>query len=176
MLAICSCGPRPVSVTIRIASTNSRRASGWCRQATAGIEAAAVLKLEVSVETEEVRRANGAIGTRDALGRVVEVGKRKIELPGYALPCFQSESSGYSDGSLLMMAATPMPRVCSFARVKADAVDDRLDVGTVVTDEHQQQAVRAAQRGEGMLENQRYRPVRSRRPASQSHKPGYSVP
>jgi hypothetical protein len=85
----------------------------WCRQATAGIEAAAVLEFEVSVETEEVRRANGAIGTRDALRRVVEVGKRKIELPGYALPCFRGESSGYSDGSLLMIAATPMPRVCS---------------------------------------------------------------
>jgi hypothetical protein len=49
-----------------------------------------------------------------------------------------------------MIAATPMPSVCSFACVAADAVDDRLDVGAVVADEHQQQAVRAAQRGEGV--------------------------
>jgi hypothetical protein len=48
-----------------------------------------------------------------------------------------------------MMAATPMPCL-QRARVAANAVDDRLDVGAVVADEHQQQAVRAAQRGEGM--------------------------
>jgi hypothetical protein len=51
-----------------------------CRQATAGIETAAVLQFELVVETEEVRRANGRVAARDVLRRVVEVGERKIEL------------------------------------------------------------------------------------------------
>ena len=43
---------------------------------TCGIQPAAVLQFHICVVTEEIRGTDGAVGTRDLLGLVQQVGKR----------------------------------------------------------------------------------------------------
>jgi len=130
--------PRPVRAGIR------RR-----RHAATGIEASAVLQFKLAIETEEVRRTDGAIATSHFLRRVVQIGKGESELSRHAhhvverilrvLGRIVAHDRRHADAQRLQ-----------FARVATDAVDDRLDIGAMVADEHQQQTVRAAQGGQGL--------------------------
>jgi PAS domain-containing protein len=80
MLAVCGLLERPLRAISCMDSTSSRRMPPRRGPAVAGVEAAAVLELEVRVVAEEVRRADGAVGARHFLCPVVQVGEREAPL------------------------------------------------------------------------------------------------
>ena len=148
MLAICSLGPCPVRAICVIASNRSRRALATGRRA-GGIQAPAILQLEIAVEAEEIRRAHRVVGARHVLRLVPQVREGKAQVPCHALHVVERvlrivggivrADRHRADAVLLEVGA-----------VADDAIDHRLDVGAVVADEHHQHAVRAADVGKAV--------------------------
>ena len=90
----------------------------------------------MAVETEEIGRAHGAVGASHVLSRVVEIGETEVELRRQLLHVRE----GVLGIGLRIVAhdrRNAKTHVLQLARITADAVDDGLDIGTVIADEHQ---------------------------------------
>src|SRR3954454_10257631 len=106
------------------------------------IESAVVLKPQIRIEAEEIRCADGVVGTRDALGFVQQIGERQAVLGSeplhvvevivrIALSIVRHDGDGF-DAMRLELAA-----------VAHDSIDHRLHIGAVIADEHDERAVRS---------------------------------
>src|SRR5512145_2547965 len=107
------------------------------------VEAAVVLELERSVEAEELRRAHRIVAARDVLRLVDHIGKRKALLPRHALHVLE-RVLGIVGRVVRHHRNRPDAERRERLAVPHDAVDYALHVRAVVTDEHHQQTLVAA--------------------------------
>ena len=132
----------PTARPERTASTASRRSrpDGRAVPWPTAVELTAVDELPIPSEEEEVRRAGGAIGLRDRLGLVVEVGKdvaRRFRLLRHLLgPIVRIRRD-----VVRVDRDDPEPSAGVVAAEAPELVLDVLDVGAVVADEHHEEGL-----------------------------------
>jgi 16S rRNA (uracil1498-N3)-methyltransferase len=113
------------------------------------VESTAILQFELTVVAEKVRCAHRTIISGNALLGIEQIRKGKIQFAGPALHV----GKGIVRVGIAVVAhdgnAADAQRA-QFTTIADQAVNDRLDVGAVIADEGDQQAVRAAAVGQAV--------------------------
>jgi len=114
-----------------------------------GVQATAVLQAQLGIETEEVGRAHGAIGSGNGLALVEQVGEREVHFGGQ-LPHVVEGVFRVVGGIVGHDRDAADAQPGKFAAVAQDTRKHRLDIWTMIADEHDQQACRAAATGQAV--------------------------
>ena len=121
------------------ASSSITPGVGRRRLFAAGIQPSAVLQLASRIVAKEVRRADRTVGLRHLLRRIQQIGEGEVLLGRNALHVF--ERVFRIIGRVVSHNGDRIDAERSeFGCIAHDAIDDRLDVWTVIADEHHQQA------------------------------------